>query len=111
KEMFARQQDNGAWGIRQRRIQIPHVISEFELSVQAARATAAAPGWLENLEDENLRQRVDRLKTYLREYPPRNEYELALLLRIDALLPGVVSPEKRQRAITMLRRQQQDDGG
>lgn len=111
KEMFSRQQDNGAWDIAQRRIQIPHVISEFELAVQAARAIAAAPGWLENLEDENLRQRVERLRTYFRRYQPRNDYELALLLRIDTLLPGVVSPEQRQQSITMLRRQQQDDGG
>ena len=44
KEMFSRQQDNGAWNIAQRRIQIPHVVSEFELAVQAARAIAAAPG-------------------------------------------------------------------
>jgi len=111
KEMFSHQQDNGAWDIVRRRIQIPHVISEFELAVQATRAIAAAPGWLENLEDENLRQRVERLKTYFREHQPRNDYELALLLRIDTLLPKVVSRERRQQAIAMLRDQQQDDGG
>jgi len=111
KEMFSRQQDNGVWTIAQRRIQLPHVISEFELAVQAARAIAAAPGWLENLDDENLRQRVERLKTYFREYQPRNDYELALLLRIDTLLPGVVSPEQRRHSMAMLRERQQGDGG
>ncbi|QDU26186.1 hypothetical protein ETAA8_12610 [Anatilimnocola aggregata] len=111
KEMFSRQQNNGAWNIAERRIQIPHVISEFELAVQAARAITAAPGWLEKLEDENLRQRVERLRKYFREYRPRNDYELALLLRVDTLLPGVVSPEQRRQSIGMLRRRQQEDGG
>lgn len=111
REMFARQQEGGNWGIAERRIQIPHVISEFELSVQAARAMAAAPGWLENLADKDLRQRVERLKSYFRAYEPRNDYELALFLRIDTLLPGVVSPEQRRQSLSMLRGRQQDDGG
>lgn len=111
KEMFATQEDNGSWALAERRIQIPHVISQFELSVQAARAIAAAPGWLENLQDENLRQRVERLKTYFRTHQPRNDYELALLLRIDTLLPGVVTPEQRRQSLSMLRHQQQADGG
>jgi len=110
-EMFSHQRDDGAWGIAERRIQIPHVISEFELAVQAARAVAAAPGWLEHLEDENLRERVERLKTYLREYRPRNDYELALMLRVDTLLPGVVPPERRRQSIAMIRDRQRDDGG
>jgi len=111
KKMFSRQQDDGSWAIVRRRIQIPHVISEFELAVQAARATSAAPGWLANLEDENLRQGVERMTTYFREYQPRNDYERALMLRVATLLPGVVSPEQRQESITMLRGKQQDDGG
>jgi squalene-hopene/tetraprenyl-beta-curcumene cyclase len=111
REMLVRQQDNGAWDIAERRIQIPHVISEFELAVQAARAIAAAPGWLDNLQDDNLRRRVERLKTYFRGYQPRNDYELALLLRIDTLLPGVVSPELRRQSMAVLRSRQQDDGG
>ena len=111
KEMFSRQQDNGAWNIAERRIQIPHVISEFELAVQAARAIAAAPGWLENLEEENLRQGVERLRKYFRGYQPRNDYELTLRLRVDTLLPGVVSPEQRRQSIALLRRRQQEDGG
>lgn len=111
KEMFSRQQDDGTWDMAQRRIQIPHVISGLELAVQAARAVAAAPGWLENLEDQELRQGVERLKTYLREQEPRNDYELALLLRVDTRLPGVVMAENRDKAIAMLRRQQLADGG
>src|SRR5690606_23922237 len=53
----------------------------------------------------------ERLETYLREQEPRNDYELALLLRVDTLLPGVVTAEKRDQALAMLLRQQQDDGG
>ena len=111
KEMFSRQQADGTWEMAKRRIQLPHVTSGLELAVQAARAVAAAPGWLENLEDKEQLAGVERLKTYLREQEPRNDYELALLLRVDTLLPDVVTSEERDKAIAMLLRQQQDDGG
>ncbi|QDU96088.1 c-type cytochrome domain-containing protein [Lignipirellula cremea] len=111
REMFSRQQEDGTWDMAQRRIQIPHVTTRFELAVQAARAVTAAPGWLDNLEEEDLRQGVERLKTYLREHEPRHDYELALMLRVDTLLPGVVTPQERDKAIAMLRREQLDDGG
>ncbi len=111
REMFSRQQEDGTWDMAQRRIQIPHVISGFELAVQAVRAVAAAPDWLENLKDEELRSGVERLKTYFREQQPRNDYELALLLRVDTLMPEVVTAQQRDRAIAMLRQQQQGDGG
>lgn len=110
-EMLARQRDDGTWTIAERRIQIPHIISEFELAVQAARAIAAAPGWLENIEDDKMRQRVERLKTYFRTYQPRNDYELALSLRIDSIFPGIVSTEQRRQSISMLQSRQQNDGG
>lgn len=110
-EMFSRQQADGTWIMAQRRIQLPHVTTHYELAVQAARAVADAPGWLENLKDAEQRQGVERLKNYLRDHQPRNDYELALSLRVSDLLPGVVTAQQRDQAIAMLRRQQQADGG
>jgi len=40
-------------------VEIPHITTDFELSLQAARAITAAPGWPAGLKDEALLARVE----------------------------------------------------
>jgi squalene-hopene/tetraprenyl-beta-curcumene cyclase len=75
------------------------------------RAMVTAPGWLANLKDAELLARVERIKKFLREHPPLNDYELALKLQLANLAPDLVSKEEREAAIAMLWKKQLPDGG
>ena len=79
--------------------------------MQAMRAMVTAPGWLANLKDAELLARVERIKKFLREHPPLNDYELALKLQLANLMPDLVSKEEREAAVAMLWRKQLPDGG
>ena len=92
-------------------IEIPYITTRFELTVQAMRAMITAPGWLAKLKEPELVSRVDRIKKFLREHPPLNDYELALKLQLANLQSDLVSREERESAITMLWRKQLPDGG
>ncbi|MGH7172051.1 MAG: hypothetical protein ACRELG_17390 [Gemmataceae bacterium] len=92
-------------------IEIPYITTRFELTTQAMRAMVTAPGWLANLKDVELLARVQRIKTFLREHQPINDYELALKLQLANLMPELVSKEERDAAMAMLWRKQQPDGG
>ena len=94
-----------------KQVEIPYITTHFELTVQAARAVATAPGWLENLKDAETLARVERMKKFLHEHEPVNDYELALKLQLAALMPDLVPPPVRDAATAMLWRQQQPDGG
>ncbi|MCE9534194.1 MAG: hypothetical protein K8T89_24205 [Planctomycetes bacterium] len=92
-------------------IEIPYITTRFELTVQAMRAMVTAPGWLANLKDPELLERVERIKKFLREHQPLNDYELALKLQLANLNPELVSKEERDAAIAMLWKKQLPDGG
>ena len=92
-------------------VEIPCITTEFELTVQAARAVVTAPGWLEKLTDADTLARVERMKKFLREHEPVNDYELALKLQLAALMPELVPQRQRAAATAMLWRLQQPDGG
>jgi squalene-hopene/tetraprenyl-beta-curcumene cyclase len=94
-----------------KQVEIPYITTHFELTVQAARAITTAPGWLANLKDADTLARVERMKKFLREHEPVNDYELALKLQLSALMPDLVPPPVRDAATAMLWRQQQPDGG
>ena len=111
RSMLMQQRDDGSWLHYQGVRELPHISTDFELAVRAAWATTTAPGWLDKLEDEELLKRVERMKTYLREHKPRNDYELALKLQLANFMPDAVSTEHRKEAIAMLRDKQQADGG
>jgi squalene-hopene/tetraprenyl-beta-curcumene cyclase len=92
-------------------IEIPYITTRFELTVQAMRAMVTAPGWLANLKDPELLPRVERIKKFLHDHQPLNDYELALKLQLANLMPELVSKEEREAAVAMLWRKQLPDGG
>jgi squalene-hopene/tetraprenyl-beta-curcumene cyclase len=92
-------------------IEIPYITTRFEHTVQAMRAMVTAPGWLAGLKEPELVSRVERIKKYLREHQPINDYELALKLQLANLMPELVSKEEREAAIAMLWGKQLPNGG
>ena len=71
-------------------VEIPYVTTDFELTLQAARAITAAPGWLAKLKDTELLSRIEKMQAFLRDSKPRNDYERALRLELAALMPELV---------------------
>jgi len=110
RDMFERQSENGAF-VSHGEVEIPHITTDFELSLQAARAVTAAPGWLAGLKDETLRARVEKLKQWLRTAPPKNDFDRVLKLQLYHYLPELVSPSDREAALALLTSKQHADGG
>ena len=110
RELFTRQSANGAF-VSHGEVEIPHITTDFELSLQAARAITAAPGWLANLKDENLLSRVGKLKDWLKMAPPKNDFDRVLKLQLATYFPECVSQTEREDAMAILTAKQHDDGG
>jgi squalene-hopene/tetraprenyl-beta-curcumene cyclase len=110
REMFTRQSSSGAF-VSHGEVEIPHITTDFELSLQAARAISAAPGWLENLKDENLLSRVEKLKEWLKTAPPKNDFDRVLKLQLAVYFPECVSSTEHEQAMAILTAKQHDDGG
>ena len=92
-------------------VEIPYITTRFQMTVQAARAIATAPGWLAGLKDPELLARIELMKKRLREHQPVSDYELALKLQLAALMPELVPQDVRDAATAMLWRQQRPDDG
>ena len=92
-------------------VEIPYVTTDYELTLHAARAVAEAPGWLAGLKDADLRQRIERMKTFLRETKPRNDYERALRIGLASFWPELSRPMDHEADIQMLWAKQHTDGG
>lgn len=92
-------------------VEIPYITTDFELTVQAMRAMATAPGWLGSVKDDATLDRIARMKTYLARHEPVNDYESAIKLQLAGFMPDLVPPAQREKSIAMLWRQQQPDGG
>ncbi len=110
RDMFARQNEDGSF-ISHGEVEIPHITTDFELSLQAVRAITAAPGWLAELKDQSLVARVEKLKQWLRSAPPKNDFDRVLKLQLAYYLPELVSPSERDAALALLTAKQHDDGG
>jgi len=110
RDMFERQAENGAF-VSDGEVEIPHITTDFELSLQAARAITAAPGWLAGLKDESLRARVEKLKQWLRTEPPKNDFDRVLKLQLAHYLPELVPQSERDAALALLASKQHADGG
>lgn len=109
-DMFERQSDDGAF-VSHGEVEIPHITTDFELSLQAARAITAAPGWLAGLKDEALLAKVGKLKQWLRTSKPKNDFDRVLKLQLVAYLPELVPQADRDAALTLLSSKQHADGG
>lgn len=110
RDMLMRQSSHGGYLVLGE-VEVPYITTDFELTVQAARALTSAPGWLAALRDPDLRRRVDAMKSFLRDTKPRNDYERALRLEVATFMPEVISQAEREEAIKLLWRKQLPDGG
>lgn len=110
RDMFVRQSENGSF-VSHGEVEIPHITTDFELSLQAARAITAAPGWLAGLKDETLLVRVEKLKQWFRTASPKNDFDRVLKLQLAHYLPDLVPPSDRDAALALLASKQHADGG
>lgn len=110
RQMLLRQSPNGSF-VSYGEVEIPHITTDFELTLQAVRALTAAPGWLEGLKDPDLLARVDNLKAWLRSAEPRNDFDRILRLQLAHYLPDLVTPADRDAALALLSSKQHADGG
>ena len=110
QEMFTRQSHNGSF-VSFGEVEIPHITTDFELTLQAARAVTAAPGWLAGLRDAELLSRVEKMKTWLRDAPARNDFDRVLRLQLSAYFPGLPPKENLEAALALLSSKQHADGG
>ena len=110
RQMMLRQSPNGAF-VSYGEVEIPHITTDFELTLQAVRAITAAPGWLEGLKDEELLGRLEKMKSWLREARPANDFDRVLRLQLAHYLPELVSPTDKEAALALLSSKQHDDGG
>jgi squalene-hopene/tetraprenyl-beta-curcumene cyclase len=110
QELFARQSANGSF-VSSGEVEIPHITTDFELTLQAARAVTAAPGWLSNLKDPELLARVDKMKSWLRGAQPKNDFDRILRLQLAYYMPELVPQTQRDAALALLSSKQHADGG
>ncbi len=109
-EMLMRQSADGSF-VSYGEVEIPHITTDFELTLQAARAATAAPGWLANLKDPELLARVEKMKAWLRNAPPKNDFDRILRLQLAHYMPELVPQAQRDAALALLSSKQHADGG
>ncbi len=107
--MLSLQEDNGTWGSET--TWPPLESSEFQEATVAAMAVTTAPGWLENLKDEDLRQGVTRLHGYLRETIPPHNYGRVVLLWAATRMPDLIPKSRKKKIVRMIKKHQRKDGG
>lgn len=109
-QMMSRQSSDGSF-ISYGEVEIPHITTDFELSLQAARAITAAPGWLASLEPGDTLDRIDRLKRWLRDAEPKNDFDRILHLQLAHYFPDLVTDAEKETAWSILTSRQHEDGG
>ncbi len=110
RDMFSRQSASGAF-VSHGEVEIPHITTDFELTLQAARAITAAPGWLAGPKDESLAAGVAKMKDWLRSSAPKNDFDRILKLQLAHYLPELVPRKERDAAMALLSSKQHADGG
>lgn len=110
QDMFERQSDNGSF-VTYGEVEIPHVTTDFQLSLQAARAITAAPGWLTGVKSGPLRTKVERLKDWLKNTEPKNDFDRVLRLELYVYMPDLVDDQDHANALKLLSSKQHSDGG
>lgn len=110
RDMLERQSQDGSF-VTYGEVEIPHITTDFELTLQAARALTAAPGWLDGLDDSRIQARVEKMKQWLREAEPKNHFDRVLRIQLASYLPELVSPDQLRDALDLLSTRQHADGG
>lgn len=110
RQMMLRQSPSGAF-VSFGEVEVPHITTDFELTLQAARAITAAPGWLLAVKDEDLLARIAKLKAWLRDAQPRNDFDRVLRLQLASYMPELVTQRERDVALALLSQKQHADGG
>lgn len=110
RDMFERQSANGSF-VTYGEVEVPHITTDFELSLQAARAITAAPGWLAGIHDDELLGRIDRFKAWLKQPELKNDFDRILRLQLAHYMPKLVPQVERDAALALLSSKQHADGG
>ncbi len=109
--MFSIQNENGTWGSLD--CWPPFESDAYHEATVAAMAAATAPGWLKKAEHSDnavLKSSIERLRTYLRNEPPKHDYSRVLLLWANARMKGLLDETQRQALVDIVRKHQKDDG-
>ena len=77
----------------------------------AAMALTASPDWLAATTDEFAVERVERLRTYLRETVPPHDYARVLKLWTSGSFNGILEQDEHEQIVSMILQKQRDDGG
>lgn len=85
--------------------------STYHGATVAAMAMHTAPGWLDNLKDEDLQAQVARTHNYLKTATPPHDYGRLLLLWTSTRVPDLLDARQKQTLIDMILNHQQSDGG
>ncbi|OYW71340.1 MAG: hypothetical protein B7Z37_28055 [Verrucomicrobia bacterium 12-59-8] len=110
QEMLMRQSADGSF-VSYGEVEIPHITTDFELTLQAARAVTVAPGWVASLKDPELLARVEKMKAWLRNAQPKNDFDRILRLQLAHYMPELVPQAQRDAALALLSSKQHTDGG
>ena len=110
KDLLMRQSDDGLWTTATK-VEIPYIRTDYELGLQSLRAIVAAPGWLEKNNDAELKKRVDKLQSALKNAKPANDFERVQRLQLFAIMPSLVSKDEIAAANAILTQMQKSDGG
>jgi len=107
--MFRLQQEDGLWKVPT--CWPPLQSSSYQLAAVAALAVGIAPGWREELENLELKESVDRLRTLLRTQTPPHDYARVWLLWAESRMKGILEEPERQELVDMIWSHQKEDGG
>jgi len=108
--MFQLQNSKGTW--HSLTCWPPFESSAYQEAHMAAMAVAAAPGWLDSLDqDDELQQNISRLKSYLRESEVPHDYARVLQLWSSLRLDGILNSSGQQEIVNRIHGLQQADGG
>jgi squalene-hopene/tetraprenyl-beta-curcumene cyclase len=103
------QNEDGAWGSMD--CWPPFESSAYQEATMAAMALTASPDWLAAITDEFAVERVERLRTYLRETVPPHDYARVLKLWASGSFNGILEQDEHEQIVSMILQKQRDDGG
>lgn len=107
--MLELQNEDGTWGAVD--CWPPFESSAYQEATMAAMALTAVPDWLAAVTDELALNRVERLRTYLKETAPPHDYARVLKLWTSIQFEGILPDDERDQIISLLLQKQRPDGG